>query len=67
MKPIACQSLSAPGGINFRRLTLEWFHEEDISLTMALAERYSHTHTLEFLHITRGPFGASIRRLRSHR
>ena len=42
--------LSIPGGIHFRKLTLEWFGEEDISSTMALVEECSHT--LESLDIT---------------
>ena len=50
MKPIACRLLSLPGGIHFRRLTLDWRHEEDRMLATALVEECSHT--LESLDIT---------------
>ena len=50
--------LSLPGGIHFRKLTLEWYREEDSSLTMALVEKCSHT--LESLDILDGnPYGTS--------
>ena len=50
MKPIARPLLSIPSGIHFRKLTLTWFHKDDILLTSELAERCSHT--LESLDIT---------------
>jgi len=52
--------LSLPGGIHFRKLTLTWTCKEDISLTMALLEKCSHT--LESLDVTCGSLcGTSIR------
>jgi len=59
MEHIARRLLSLPGGINFRKLTLTWFHERDLSLTMALVERCSCT--LESLDITCSPLGTFIR------
>jgi len=56
---IASQLLFLPGGIHFRKLALKWSKAEDISLTMALVERCSHT--LEYLEIACGFFGAPIR------
>ena len=57
MKLIVRQWLPLPGGIHFRKLTLTWFCEEDISLTMALVENCSHT--LESLYISyESPLGA---------
>ena len=56
--------LSLPGGAHFRKLTLTWSHEEDISLTKALVEMCSHT--LESLDIFCTSRGASAGRLRPH-
>jgi hypothetical protein len=50
MKPVTHWLLSLPGGIHFRKLIWVWFHEENLSLMMALVERCSHT--LESLDIT---------------
>ena len=47
--------LSRPGGIRFRKLTLKWFREEDISLMTALVEGCSRT--LEPFNITRDVHG----------
>ena len=49
MEPIARRLLSSPGGIRFRKLTLDWRREEDPLLTTALVEECSYT--LEFLDI----------------
>ena len=49
MEPIARRLLSSPGGIRFRKLTLNWRHEEDPLLTMELVEKCSYT--LESLEI----------------
>jgi len=58
--------VSHPGGIHFRKLALEWNCEEDISLTIALVEKCSHT--LESLDITCSHlYGTSVRHLRLHR
>jgi len=55
-----------PGGIRFRKLTLMWFCDEDISSTAALVEKCSHT--LESLDITRdSSCGTFIRHLHLHR
>ena len=59
IKPFARRLLSLPGGIHFRKFTLMWSREEDITLTLALVERCSHT--LESLDITCGPYGVSVR------
>ena len=65
MEPFAGRLLSLPGGIHFRKLTLTWLHDKDLSTTMALVEGCSHT--LEFLDITWGLLGKSIRHLCPHR
>ena len=57
--------LSQPGGIHFRKLTLAWFREEDISLTISLVERCSRT--LESLNIAYNLPGTSIGNLSPHR
>jgi len=59
VRPILRWLLSLPGNIHFRKLTLVWSCEEDISLTTALVERCSHT--LESLKITCTPFGVYTR------
>jgi hypothetical protein len=64
MEPFTRRLLSIPGGIHFRKLTLTWFHGEDISLMMALVEECAHT--LESLDITCNHFGTSIRYLCLH-
>ena len=65
IEPIVHRLLSLPGGIHFWALTLTWFRKEDISLTMALVEKCSHT--LESLDITRdSSCGTSTEHLRSH-
>ena len=58
MEPIVRRLLSVPGGIHFRRLTLNWTCDEDGLLTAALVERCSHT--LESLSIARKPLGTFI-------
>jgi hypothetical protein len=63
MKPFTHWLLSLPGGLHFRKLTLRWFQEEDLSLVEALVEACSHT--LESLDITDSP-GTSIRHLLLH-
>ena len=63
MGPIVHRLLALPDGIHFRKFILSWSREEDISLTMALMERCSHT--LEFLYISSSLFSTSIRHLRS--
>ena len=50
MKPFTHWLLSLPGGIHFRKLTLTWIHEEEISLVETLVEACSHT--LESLDIS---------------
>ena len=50
MKPFVHWLLSLPGGIHFRKLTLTWLQEEDLSLVEALVEACSHT--LESLDIS---------------
>ena len=54
---IADRLLSLPNGICFRKLTLSWFREEDVSLTVALVERCSRT--LESLDISCNSCGTS--------
>ena len=61
MEPIARRLLSLPGGINFRKLSITWFHEQDLSLAMALVERCYRT--LESFSITRDLIGTSVLRL----
>ena len=61
---IARRLLSLSGGIHFRKLALKWCREEDVSLTMALVEKCSHT--LESLEIGCNYFGASVRHPRLH-
>jgi len=61
-KPITSRLLSLPAGIHFRKLTLTWYHEEDLSLTMGLVEECSHT--LESLDINHTVRCASIWYLR---
>jgi len=64
--PIVHGWVSLPGGIHFRKLTLTWFREEDIPLTMALVEKCYDT--LESLNIGRdGSRGTSIRHLHLYR
>ena len=58
MKHIVHQLLSLPGDIRFRKLTVTWLHEDDLSLTTALVERCSDT--LESLNVTCEPCGAFI-------
>ena len=58
MKPIARRLLSSPGGLHFRKLTLDWRHEEDPILATALVEECSHT--LESLDITHTIYCALI-------
>jgi hypothetical protein len=60
MKPFTRRLLSLPSGVHFRKLTLTWNHDEDISTTMALVEGCSHT--LESLDI-KWNLGGSIRNL----
>lgn len=43
MGPIVDRLLSLPSGIHFRKLTLSWFREEDVSLTAGLVENCSRT------------------------
>jgi hypothetical protein len=50
IKPITRRLLSLPGGIHFRKFACRWFHEEDLSVVMALVKRCYHT--LESLDIT---------------
>jgi hypothetical protein len=64
MEPITRQLLSSPDGINFRKLTLTWIHEGDLSSTTALVEGCSHT--LESLDITLDLYGMSSRHLRPY-
>jgi hypothetical protein len=63
MKPITRRLLSLPGRLHFRRLTLTWFHEEDLSLTTALVEC---SRALQSLDITCGLYCMSVRHLRPH-
>jgi len=62
---LARQLLSVPGGIHFRKFTLEWEHGEDISLITALVEKCAHT--LESLDVTCGPSGMYILYRRPYR
>jgi hypothetical protein len=62
VKPIANRLLSLPG-LHFQKLTLTWFYEEDLLLTIALVAECSYT--LESLHIT-CHLGTSIRDLHPH-
>jgi len=64
MRLIGRRLLSLPGGLHFRKLTLEWIEEEDLLLAMALVDGCSHT--LEYLSITSNS-GASIQRLCQHK
>ena len=61
IKPIASRLLSMPGGIHFRKLTLECCCEEDLLVITALVRECSRT--LESLNINFSPFGMSIRHL----
>jgi hypothetical protein len=63
MKSLTHWLLSLPGGLHFRKLTLTWLQEEDLSLVEALVEACSHT--LESLDITDSP-STSIRHLLLH-
>ena len=65
MKPITRRLLSLPSGIHFRKLTLTWNHEQDLSLTTSLVEGCSRT--LETLNIDCNPIGASVRHPRPRR
>jgi hypothetical protein len=65
IKYITRQLLSLPGGIHFRKLDLEWFHEEDRSGIIELVEGCSHT--LESLRISLKLRSASILPLCPHR
>ena len=65
MKPIASRLLSMPGGIHFRKFTLECHHKEDLLLAVALVRECSHT--LKSLKVACGSCGMSIRCLRPHR
>jgi len=58
MEHIARRLLFLPGGIHFRKLTLTWFHERDLSLTMVLVERCSCA--LEYPDITCNPLGTPV-------
>ena len=57
--------LSLPNGIHFRKLTLSFFREEDVSWTTELVERCSRT--LEFLDVTCNLLGTFTERLGLHR
>ena len=61
IKPIAGRLLSIPGGIHFRKLTLECCCEEDLLATTALVRECSHT--LESLSIYCNSCGTSVRYL----
>ena len=65
MKPITRRLFSLLGGVHFRRLVVEWHHEEDISSTMALVGACSDT--LEAVDITYWFIRTSIRYPRQHR
>ena len=58
MLPIASTLLSLPNGLHFRELRLTLHHEEDTSLTAALAEKCSST--LETLKFKCRLFGAAV-------
>jgi len=62
--PVIHWLLSLPGGIHFQKLTFSWFWEEDVSPTLALTERCSHT--LESLKVCWYLRGTSTRHLRPH-
>ena len=55
---IARRLCSLSNGIHFRKLVITWNHEQDISMTMALVERCSHT--LESIQVTCDALGMSI-------
>jgi hypothetical protein len=57
MEYLTRRLLSLPSGIHFRKLTLAWLYEGDLSLIMALVRKCSHT--LESLEIT-GNLGTCI-------
>jgi hypothetical protein len=63
MKSFTHRLLSLSGGIHFRKLTLMWPPEEDLSSVVALVEACSHT--LESLEVS-DLRGTSVLRLRSH-
>ena len=65
VEPISRRLLSLQGGIHFRKLTLRWTSEEEMSLTFALVERCSHT--LESLDIMCYIFSTSIQPLYPYR
>ena len=52
-------------GIHFRKLTITWNFEQDLSMTTALVERCSHT--LEYIRVTCNPPGMSIQDLHPRR
>ena len=58
IKPIAHLLLSLPGGINFRRLTCTWYHDEDILSIIEVVKECSST--LESLEIDRHECGTPI-------
>ena len=62
--PIVRRLLSLPGGLHFQKLTLRWYHEEDISSTMMLVEECSST--LESLDIACTYCCTSIQNLFPH-
>ena len=64
VEPVASRLLSIPGGIHFRKLTLTWHREEDVSSIIALVRECSRT--LESLKIVCTLHGTSIQYLRSH-
>ena len=61
MEPIGSHLLSPLNGLNFRELRLVWNWEEDVSVMIALVERYSST--LEALEITCELQGATVEHL----
>jgi hypothetical protein len=65
MEPFTRRLLSLPSGIHFRKLTLTWSREEDLSLMVALVEGCSHT--IESLDITCNLLGKLIWRFRSRK
>ena len=64
IKPVVHRLLTLQSGIHFRKLTLGWVCEEDISLTTALVENCSRT--LEFLDVLYELRGTSIGSPRPH-
>jgi len=59
MGPIVHRMLSIPNGVHFRKLTLKWFSEGNIPLTMVLVEKCSRA--LESLWIScYAAFGTSL-------